>query len=467
MTTYAEKKAQLESLLASARGAAGVSVRKATSNLFRDRDEGGRRRIDLSHFNRVVRVDAAAGIVEAEGMTTYEALADATLAHGSVPAVVPQLKSITLGGAVAGVGIEASSFLHGLVHDTITSIDVLTGEGRIVTCTADNEHRDLFQGFPNSYGTLGYALKLSARTVPAKRCVELRHERHGDPAAYFERIGRLGADGGLDYLDGVVFAPGELYLTLGRFVDDAPQVSDYGYRRIYYRSIRERSSDALTTRDYLWRWDTDWFWCSKNVGAQHPLIRRLLGRRRLNSITYQKIMRWNARHGVMRAWNRIRGIHAESVIQDVDIPIGRAAEFLAFLHAEVGILPVWICPIRAPDPAQRATLYPLAPGSPSVNFGFWDVVSSRESRPPGHVNRAIERKVTALGGVKSLYSDSYFTEDEFWAIYDRDAYLALKRRYDPDGLLGDLYAKCVRHAQRGRASATSAPAPSSTRTSSG
>ena len=445
MTTYVEKKAQLQVQLASARGGTGVSVRKDTSNLFRDRDEGGRRRIDLSHFNRVVRVDAAAGIVEAEGMTTYEALADATLACGAVPAVVPQLKSITLGGAVAGVGIEASSFRHGLVHDTITSVDVLTGTGQILTCTPENEHRDLFHGLANSYGTLGYALKLSARTVPAKRYVELRHERHQDPPAYFARIERLCAEGGIDFLDGVVFSRGELYLTLGRFVDDAPQVSDYGFERIYYRSIRERGADALTTRDFLWRWDTDWFWCSKNVGAQHPLVRRLLGRRRLNSVTYQKIMRWNARHGVTRAWNRVRGVQAESVIQDVDIPIGRAAEFLAFLHADVGILPIWICPIRAPDATPRATLYPLAQDAPSVNFGFWDVVTTREPRPAGYVNRAIERKVTALGGVKSLYSDSYFTEDEFWAIYDRAAYVALKRKYDPEGALGDLYAKCVRH----------------------
>ncbi len=71
---------------------------------------------------------------------------------------------------------------------------------------------------------------------------------------------------------------------------------------------------------------------------------------------------------------------------------------------------------------------------------------SRGQRPAGFVNRKIERKVTALGGVKSLYSDSYFTEAEFWAIYDRDRYVALKRKYDPGAMLGDLYAKCVRRA---------------------
>jgi FAD/FMN-containing dehydrogenase len=70
-------------------------------------------------------------------------------------------------------------------------------------------------------------------------------------------------------------------------------------------------------------------------------------------------------------------------------------------------------------------------------------VSSREPRPAGFVNRRIERKVSDIGGIKSLYSDSYFTEDEFWSIYNRRAYAALKARYDPAGALGDLYAKCV------------------------
>ncbi len=48
--------------------------------------------------------------------------------------------------------------------------------------------------------------------------------------------------------------------------------------------------------------------------------------------------------------------------------------------------------------------------------------------------------------MKSLYSDSYYPEDEFWAIYGRAEYAALKARYDPDGRLPDLYAKCVRRA---------------------
>ncbi len=426
-----------------AAGGARFGLAKKTSNLFRDRVPRPRPRIDLSHFDEVLRVDPEAGTVDAEGMVTFANLADATLARGTFPCVVPQLKSITLGGAVAGVGIEASSFRHGLVHDTIMAMDVLTGDGRIVTCTPDNEHRDLFHGFPNSYGTLGYALRLTARTTPATRYVALEHRRFANPSDCFATLEGLLADPDLDFLDGVVFAPDLLVLTLGRLVDTAPFASDYGYEHIYFRSLRERDRDFLTVRDFLWRWDTDWFWCSRNVGAQRPWIRRLLGRRRLNSVTYQRIMRWNSRWKITAAWDRLRGVHAESVIQDVDIPLPRAAEFLTFLLAEVGIRPIWICPIRAPALPRQFPLYPLAAGMPYVNFGFWGRVETRQPRPPGLVNRRIEQRVQELGGIKSLYSDAYYDEATFWRIYGRSAYDELKRAYDPGNALGDLYAKCV------------------------
>jgi FAD/FMN-containing dehydrogenase len=131
------------------------------------------------------------------------------------------------------------------------------------------------------------------------------------------------------------------------------------------------------------------------------------------------------------------------VIQDVDIPTDRAPEFLDFFLREIGILPVWICPFRARDPAAAWSLFPTRPDALYVNFGFGDVVRAHEPHPAGHFNRLLERKVAELGGIKSLYSESYFPPDEFWASYGGDAYRALKARYDPDGRLPDLYEKCV------------------------
>jgi FAD/FMN-containing dehydrogenase len=440
VTAYADRRDRLAASLAAQAGG-GFGLAKPTSNLFRDRAPRAHPRVDLSGFNHVIGVEQ--GTVDVEGMTTFVELADATLAYGAMPAVVPQLKSITIGGAVAGVGIEASSFRYGLVHETVTAMDVLTGRGDIVTCTPGNEHRDLFHGLPNSYGTLGYVLRLTARTIPVKRYVAIEHRPFRNAQAFFAAIPGLMRDPSIDFLDGVVFDRGALVLSPARFVDEAPYASDYTYERIYYRSLRERAGDFLTARDYLWRWDTDWFWCSRNLGAQNPLVRRIFGRSRLNSVFYQKVMRWNTRWKLGAALEKIRRLRAESVIQDVDIPLARCPEFLDFLLEEVGVLPIWICPIRAPDPGATYPLYPLAPGTAYVNFGFWDRVTFREPHPPGYLNRKIERKVTELGGLKSLYSDAYFSEAEFWSIYNKPAYDALKARYDPNCALPDLYAKCV------------------------
>ncbi|MGD2020531.1 MAG: FAD-binding oxidoreductase [Thiohalocapsa sp.] len=439
----AEYAARKERLIAQLRAGGGpVGLRKRTSNLFRDRARTGKRRLDVRAFQHVLAVEPAAGVVDSEGMTTYEALTDATLAAGVMPAVVPQLKTITIGGAAAGVGIEASSFRHGLVHETLLELEVLLADGSVALCTPDNAHRDLFFGFPNSYGTLGYALRVKAGTIPVRPYVRLEHRHHVDPAAFFADLDAQCA-GDADFVDGVCFGPRELVLTNGRFVDDAPYTSDYGFEHIYYRSLRERGEDYLSIRDFLWRWDTDWFWCSKNLLAQHPLIRRLYGRRRLGSRTYTRLMRLNSKWGLTQGLDRLMGRHPESVIQDVDIPLEHAPEFLAFLLREIGILPIWTCPVRARDPNVRFDLYPLKPGVLYVNFGFWDVVRGREDHPAGHFNRLVERKVGELGGVKSLYSDSYYPPDEFWSVFDRDAYRRLKAKYDPDRVFGDLYDKCV------------------------
>ncbi len=443
MNAFAERRERLvQELAREPPGGGPVRLGKTTSNLFRDRAAAPRASLDVREFGHVLDVDPDRGWVDVEGMTPYDALADATLARGLMPCVVPQLKSITIGGAVAGVGIEAASFKYGLVHETVLELEVLVGDGSSVLARPDNEHRDLFYGFPNSYGTLGYALRVKAKAVPVKPFVRLEHVQHRDPEAFFGNLAAVCASPA-DFVDGVVFGPAEMVTTVGRFADSAPYTSDYTFERIYYRSLRDRDEDYLSVRDFLWRWDTDWFWCSKNFGAQNPIVRRLLGRKRLNSRFYTKVMRWNSQVGLTKRLDRMIGRYPESVIQDVDIPIDRAAEFLAFFQREIGILPVWVCPFRAYDAAAAWTLFPTRPGVLYVNFGFWDVVHPRLAHPPGHFNRLIERKVAQLGGIKSLYSDSYFPRAEFAAIYNQPDYEALKRRYDPGGRFRDLYEKCV------------------------
>ena len=124
--------------------------------------------LDVVDFDGVLHVDPVARTAEVQGMTTYEHLVEATLPHGLMPLCVPQLKTITLGGAVTGLGIESTSFTWGLPHESVIEMDVLTGDGRVLKVSGrdDDPHRDLYYGFPNSYGTLGYALRLKIDGQP-------------------------------------------------------------------------------------------------------------------------------------------------------------------------------------------------------------------------------------------------------------------------------------------------------------
>jgi FAD/FMN-containing dehydrogenase len=450
---------------------AGTRVRlaKRTSNLFRFRDPAPRKTagraaapagagpgapapvagLDAAAFSHVLHVDPATRTAIAGGMTTYEDLADATLRHGLMPLVVPQLKTITLGGAVTGLGIESTSLRNGLPHESVTAMEILTGDGRVVTATPTGEHAALFRGFPNSYGTLGYALSLTIELEPAAPFVHLRHFAFGSPEECMEAIGRIAAEGSLhghraDFVDGTAFGPGEIYLTVGAYCDVAPWRSDYTGQRIYYQSVRGPREDFLTIGDYLWRWDTDWFWCSRPFGVQRPLVRRLWPRRYRRSDVYRALVAFDRRYRLSDTLNANRHRPPrEAVIQDVEIPLGRSAEFLRFFAAKVGMSPVWLCPLRLRSP-RPWPLYPLRPGEVYVNFGFWGTVALPPGRTDGYHNRMIEAQVAALGGHKGLYSTSYYSEDEFWARYNGEAYARLKHEYDAGGRLSGLYEKCVR-----------------------
>jgi FAD/FMN-containing dehydrogenase len=431
---------------------APVRLAKPTSNLFRFRQTAAGAALDVGDFASVLEVDPVNRTAEVGGMTTYEDLVAATLPHGLMPMVVPQLRTITLGGAVTGLGIESSSFRNGLPHESVEEIEILTGGGEVVVARPDNEHRDLFRGFPNSYGTLGYSLRLRIALEPVKPYVHLQHLRFGSAEEAMQALERICAehshdDRPVDFVDGVVFSRDEVYLTLGRFTDRAPWCSDYTGGDIYYRSIPRYSGsgpgDYLTVHDYLWRWDTDWFWCSRAFGVQHPVVRALWPRRYKRSDVYRKLVALDRRTDFSKLVAHYRGRpQSEAVIQDVEVPVERTAEFLDFFHAEVGMSPIWLCPLRLRE-TEPWPLYPLQVEHLYVNVGFWGMVPRRPGHGRAHHNRLIETEVGRLGGHKSLYSDVFYGKEEFWRLYSGEAYHRLKSAYDPEGRLLDLYDKCV------------------------
>jgi FAD/FMN-containing dehydrogenase len=184
--------------------------------------------------------------------------------------------------------------------------------------------------------------------------------------------------------------------------------------------------------------------------VQNPRIRRFVPRRYLRSDVYQKIVGLENRYHVKARLDARKGEPPrERVVQDVEVPLDRTAEFLRWFVAHVPIEPVWLCPLRLRRRVDGTAdgswpLYPLQPDRTYVNVGFWSTVAIEPGAADGDVNRAVELAVTEHDGHKGLYSDAYYPPEEFWQLYGGSTYQEVKRRYDPDGRLLDLYEKAVR-----------------------
>jgi FAD/FMN-containing dehydrogenase len=434
-----------------------IRLAKTTSNLFRGRSASAVTGLDVSAFGHVFEVDPVARTAEVGGMTTYEDLVAATLPYGLMPLCVPQLRTITLGGAVTGLGIESASFRNGTPHESVLEMDILTGSGEVLTISGDSQdpHSDLFYTFPNSYGSLGYALRLKIELEPTKPFVHISHVRFDSAQELTTAMkalvdSRIFNDSPIDFLDGVVFSATEQYLTIGTMVGELPagrSASDYTGMAIYYRSIQTLKDDYLTINDYLWRWDTDWFWCSRAFGAQLPTVRTLWPKSKLRSDVYWKLIAVNRKYQIAEKLDALRRRPPrESVVQDIEIPVDHLPEFLDFFHAEIGIEPIWLCPLKQRDPNVRWPLYEFDPDELYVNVGFWSTVPLVNGEKPedGKKNRLIEHEVTKMGGRKSLYSTAFYNESEFWSIYGGQDYERVKGKYDPNGRFLGLYEKVVR-----------------------
>ena len=248
----------------------------------------------------------------------------------------------------------------------------------------------------------------------------------------------------VDGLDGAAFQPGEYYLTLATW-SDAP--ADGARQRLHRPADLlplhpGAETDLLTMFDYLWRWDTDWFWCSRAFGAQHPLARRLWPRKYKRSDVYYRMVPLDHRFHVGAWLDRRKGNpEGERVVQDVEIPVERLGEFLDWFDAEVGMRPVWLCPLR---PANEVADLPAPARTRYVNVGFWGNVAVGPEAPNAPRNRAIEAKVHELDGHKSLYSEAFYDRETFDQLYDGANLARVKDRYDPDHRLTSLYDKAVR-----------------------
>lgn len=408
---------------------------KSTSFVYRPRIPSSLK-LDLRHFNQIITINPTNLEAHVQGMCTFYDLFTACVPLEVMPKIVPELRGITVGGAYVGVGVESRSWLDGLFHETVSEIEVLIGNGKIVRCSPTT-YPDLFYGMVNSYGTLGYILSMRIQLMKIKPYVDVTYLHFSEPHKFFEKIKDIcnnsGSTGNMDFVDGLISSADHQTLVVGKLVDNPSYLMapNYVTDAIYYKSIQNKTSETsetFTITDYVWRWDRDSFWSTTGTIMESWIVRKTFG---------FYFLRTDRLIG-FRKWFSLPP-QTEELIQDIGIPLNRCTEFFKWYNEEINMYPIFICPIK-PN-GGNCPLWKTPRNQMYCDFGFFGRKSS-PSLDPNYYNKLIENHIMSLGGIKSLYSKTFYDKDTFEGLYyGGDSYLKLKDTYDTNHILPMLYNK--------------------------
>ncbi|KAF3933189.1 hypothetical protein ABW19_dt0210376 [Dactylella cylindrospora] len=399
--------------------------------------------IDTSNLRNVLKVDILSKTALVEPNVPMDRLVEATLLYGLVPPVVMEFPGITTGGGYAGTSAESSSFRHGFFDRTIDSVEIVLANGEVVTASR-RERSDLLHGAASSYGTLGVVTLLEVQLVPAKPYVELTYHLVETAGEMVPKIEELSRDPTNDYIDGIMYSKSVGLIILGRMIDEPAsgmQVNGFTAPRdpwfyLHAEKVLKRIQSSKSTTyvdatpifDYLFRYDRGVFWTGKYA------FRYFL-------TPFNRITRWLLDY-FMHTRIAYRALHKSGladmyVIQDVAVRYDGAEEFIEYLDQDFGYYPLWLCPLKTrggncdySHGLLAGALDNPTKGIPDylLNFGVWGP-GPWGRRKFVEMNRRLEKKVESLGGMKALYAQAYYTEEEFWNIYSREEYDALRGKY--------------------------------------
>ncbi|KAI4126484.1 MAG: hypothetical protein LQ338_003734, partial [Usnochroma carphineum] len=429
-------------------------IRHGSSNSTRPTSTKGQNYVDTGHLSKVLEVDPIRKVCVVEPNVPMDQLVKATLAHGLVPPVVMEFPGITVGGGFSGNSGESSSFKHGLFECTISLIEIVLANGDVKTCSA-TENTDLLHGAAGTLGTLGVVTLLEVRLMAAMKYVQTIYHpvRSVQDAIDTLRLFTLKHAKDMDFLEGGLFSREEGVIVMGRLTDDDPppgwpvQTFSAAKDPWFYLHAREAarrtisgSVDFVPLVDYLFRYDRGAFWAATRGFEYFKAPFNRLTRRLLDNFMHTRVL-----YKALDA----SPISHQYIAQDMAVPLGRAVDFIDFLVSETGIWPLWLCPIQQ-IPYTHLNSFVRGQGiwEPILNVGLWGA-GPKQSKDFITLNRRLESKLVELGGTKVLYAHTYYTEDEFWKVYDKDWYDDLRERYGAHSL-PSLYDKVKPNEEVGR-----------------
>ena len=404
------------------------------------RPPGKNRTVDISALSNVLKVDSVNQTALLEPNVPMDKLVRATLNHGLIPPVVMEFPGITVGGGYAGSAGESSSFSYGYFDQTVNWAEIVLANGNVVRASP-TVNADLFRGAAGALGTLGITTLIELRLVQARKYVRTTYHPVGSIREALEKIQLETKNQSNDYVDGLLFSKTQGAIVTGQLTDEKPDSSvalsfSRPWDPWYYLHVQEKTrSTAETTveyvpiEDYLFRYDRGAFWMGIEAFKYWGFI------------PFNRFTRWFL-DDFMHTRMLFRALHGSNVsssviVQDLSLPYSTAEEFINYSARDLGIWPLWLCPLKEmPSPSFHPSTTLPGPddtAKPMLNIGLWGGGSKQLERFIEQ-NRALESNLTRLGGRKVLYAHAYYTEQEFWSLYDRGWYDDLRARYDATSL---------------------------------
>jgi FAD/FMN-containing dehydrogenase len=388
-------------------------------------------KIDLSDLNEIINIDTKELICTAEPGVTFEDLVKETLKYNLVPYTVPELKTITIGGAVAGASLESMSYKYGGFHDSCSEYEVITASGEIFICTPENENKLTFQMVHGTFGTLGIISKLKFRLCPAKQFVHVVYEKYDNLEAYQNATEKHYKNKDVDFMDGIIHSPSLYVLSVGNFVDTAPYTNRYDWMKIYYQSTAKRKEDYLTTFQYFFRYEKG----VTNVSPKSFLGRLFFGR----FLDTTKTLRF------VEKFHSLIPLKMVPITIDLFIPSSKLNEFLNWYKKEINHFPLWYVPYKI----VRHYEWINKDFIESIKDELFIDIAIYGMKKKGDKNyyRIMEEELMKIGGIKTLISNNYYSPEEFWKVWNKENYDEVKKKTDPNNIFRDLYTRMCKTTQ--------------------
>jgi delta24-sterol reductase len=392
--------------------------------------------IELTNLNEIIEVNVPKRYIDVEPAVSMDMLVSETLKLNLVPPVMPEFRSITVGGAVQGGALESSSYKYGQMNDTVLEYELLLADGTKVIATAANEYSDLFFGLATSYGSIALITRVRLPLIPASKYVCITVQPYPSSASCCDALFEKTQKAKVDFVEGLLFSETHAAMITGVMTDKVESKIRTFSRNIdswYYRFLRELELEKGATftvpiEDYLFRYDRGAFWMGEYL---FPIFK--LTSNPLTRFLFAPFLHARKLYDGLHALN----IQHEYVIQDLYLDKEYVSKILGYNAATSKIYPVWLCPIKATTKSQKLSSHFREREKMLLNVGLYGKPVLRSGID---TTMELEKLILNSTSRKMLYAQTFWTEREFWQKYDCTWYEDLRHKYHAT-TFRDMYSK--------------------------